>query len=62
MTLPDIIESALEAVEQFAAICESLLGLVADGHICPIAIRNGQFVYAATEAGASSGDSSPSAG
>jgi hypothetical protein len=51
MVLPDILEAALSAVEQLAGIGEAIQQLVADGKICRIGIRDGLFVYAATEPG-----------
>jgi hypothetical protein len=62
VALPEIVGSALEAVEQFATMCEAILDLIADGRVCRAGIKNGLFVYATTESGPSSGDSSPSAG
>jgi len=46
--LPDIVGSALESVEELAAIVEHIQDLVAEGSICRIGIRDGLFVYAAT--------------
>jgi hypothetical protein len=61
VTLPDIIEAALGPVEQFAAICESLLELIADGRICRVGIKDGLFVYAGTPELSGSDSSSPAA-
>jgi hypothetical protein len=53
--LPDIMEAALDAVGQLAEIGEALQQLVADGKVCRIGIRDGAFVYAATEPGTPNG-------
>jgi hypothetical protein len=49
MALPDIVGAAGEAVEELAAIGEAVQGLIAEGRICRIGIRDGLFVYAATD-------------
>src|SRR5262249_51057975 len=49
IVLPDIMEAALDAVEQLAGIGQALQQLVADGKLCRIGIRDGAFVYAAPE-------------
>jgi hypothetical protein len=46
--LPDIVASALEALEEYAAFCQATLGLIGDGKVCRIGIRDGLFIYAAT--------------
>jgi hypothetical protein len=51
IVLPDIMEAALNAVEQLAGIGEAIQELVANGKVCRIGIRDGAFVYAATEPG-----------
>jgi hypothetical protein len=50
IALPDIVEAALDAVEQLAGIGEAIQQLLADGKICRIGTRDGAFVYAATDA------------
>jgi hypothetical protein len=45
--LPDIVRSALQSVEEYAAICQAIQVLLADGRICRTGIRDGQFVYEA---------------
>jgi hypothetical protein len=52
MALPDIVASALETVEQLAALCEEIQHLIAEGKLCRIGIRDGLFVYARTDADA----------
>jgi len=49
IVLPDIMEAALDAVIQLAEIGETIQQLVADGRVCRIGIRDGAFVYAATD-------------
>lgn len=49
VVLPDIVGSALEAVEQFAVMCEAIVGLIAVGDLCRIGIKDGRFIYAATD-------------
>ena len=49
IVLPDIMEAALDAVQQLAGIGEAIQQLVADGKVCRIGIRDGAFVYAATK-------------
>ncbi len=49
VTLPDIVGSALEAVEQFATMCEALVDLIGDRRICRIGIKDGLFLYAGTD-------------
>jgi hypothetical protein len=61
VVLPDIVGSALEAVEQFAAMCEAVVDLIADGRVCRIGIKDELFVYAATEQGPPAPSSSASA-
>jgi hypothetical protein len=43
------VKTALDAVEQLAGIGEAILQLVAEGKLCRIGIRDGLFVYAATD-------------
>jgi hypothetical protein len=47
--LPDIVGSALEALEEFASISEAIQGLIAEGKVCRIGLRDGLFVYATTD-------------
>jgi hypothetical protein len=47
--LPEIVKSALDAVEQLAEITETILDLIAQGKVCRIGIKEGFFVYAATD-------------
>jgi hypothetical protein len=49
LALPDIVGSALEVIERLAAISEAIQGLVAEGKLCRIGIRDGSFIYAATD-------------
>ena len=49
LALPDIMESAFQVVQRAAAISEALVDLIADGQICRIGIKNGVFVYGATD-------------
>jgi len=58
LTLPDIMESALEAVQRSAEISEALLELIADGRIYRDGIKDGVFLYAAIESEQPPGDSS----
>jgi hypothetical protein len=46
--LPEIVGSAREAVRELAAIGEAIQGLIAEGKMCRIGIRDGLFVYALT--------------
>jgi hypothetical protein len=48
LALPDIVGSALEAVEELAAIGEAIQDLIAEGKVCRIGIRDGLFIYAST--------------
>ena len=49
IALPEIVESALHAIEELAEISEAIQSLLAEGKICRIGIREGCFVYASTD-------------
>jgi len=49
LMLPDIIRSALQFVEEGAALCEGVLDAIAEGRVCRSGIKDGVFLYEAIE-------------
>jgi hypothetical protein len=47
--LPDIAASALEVLDECAALSRATLDLIADGKLCRIGIKDGLFLYALTD-------------
>ena len=47
--LPDILKSALESVEQSAAMFERVLDAIANGRICRSGVEDGVFTYEAID-------------
>jgi hypothetical protein len=49
IALPDIVAAASQAVEELAALVATMQDLLITGKICRIGIRDGCFIYAATD-------------
>ena len=51
--LPEIVDAALEILEECAALSRATLDLIADGKLCRVGIEDGLFLYARTDQGRS---------